>query len=57
VAECFSLTVEAFNLSEAYRTPVILLSGATIGHMREAGRGPGDAALRRDVEDRGPVPC
>ena len=36
VAECFSLTVEAFNLSEAYRTPVILLSDATIGHMREA---------------------
>ena len=36
VAECFSLTVEAFNLSEAYRTPVILLSDATIGHLREA---------------------
>ena len=36
VAECFSLTVAAFNLSEAYRTPVILLSDATIGHMREA---------------------
>jgi 2-oxoglutarate ferredoxin oxidoreductase subunit alpha len=36
VAECFSLTVEAFNLSEAYRTPVMLLSDATIGHMREA---------------------
>ena len=36
VAECFSLTVEAFNLAEAYRTPVIVLSDATIGHMREA---------------------
>ena len=36
VLECFTLTVEAFNLSEAYRTPVIVLSDATVGHMREA---------------------
>jgi 2-oxoglutarate ferredoxin oxidoreductase subunit alpha len=36
VAECFSLTVEAFNLAERFRTPVIILSDATIGHMREA---------------------
>ncbi len=35
VAECFTLTVEAFNLSERYRTPVIILSDALIGHMRE----------------------
>ena len=36
VLECFTLTVEAFNLSERYRTPVIVLSDALVGHMREA---------------------
>ena len=33
--ECYDLTIEAFNLSERFRTPVILLSDAEIGHMRE----------------------
>jgi 2-oxoglutarate ferredoxin oxidoreductase subunit alpha len=36
VEECFTLTVDAFNLSEQYRTPVIVLSDAMVGHMREA---------------------
>lgn len=35
VAECFSLTVEAFNLAERFRTPVILLADEIVGHMRE----------------------
>ncbi len=35
VLECYTLTVEAFNLSERYRTPVIILSDAVLGHMRE----------------------
>ncbi|MBC7241258.1 MAG: 2-oxoacid:acceptor oxidoreductase subunit alpha [Anaerolineae bacterium] len=35
VRECFDLTVTAFNLSEKYRTPVILLMDAVVGHMRE----------------------
>ena len=35
VRECFDLTVRAFNLSEEFRTPVILLSDEVIGHMRE----------------------
>jgi 2-oxoglutarate ferredoxin oxidoreductase subunit alpha len=35
VQECFLLTIEAFNLSEKYRTPVVLLSDETIGHMHE----------------------
>jgi 2-oxoglutarate ferredoxin oxidoreductase subunit alpha len=35
VAQCFELTVRAFNLSEKYRTPVILLADEIIGHMRE----------------------
>ena len=35
VQECLSLTVEAFNLAEEYRTPVILLMDGEIGHLRE----------------------
>jgi 2-oxoglutarate ferredoxin oxidoreductase subunit alpha len=35
VMECFDLTVRAFNLSERYRTPVIVLIDEVIGHMRE----------------------
>jgi 2-oxoglutarate ferredoxin oxidoreductase subunit alpha len=34
VQEMFDLTVEAFNLSERYRVPAIILSDADIGHMR-----------------------
>jgi len=35
VQETLDLTIEAFNLSEDYRVPVILLLDAEIGHMRE----------------------
>ena len=35
VRETFDLTIKAFNLSEAYRTPVIILLDEVIGHMRE----------------------
>jgi len=35
VQESFTLTVQAFNLSERFRTPVILLSEEVIGHCRE----------------------
>ena len=35
VQEMYDLTIEAFNLSEAYRVPVFLLSDANIGHMYE----------------------
>jgi len=35
VRETFDLTVKSFNLAEKYRTPVILLTDAAIGHMRE----------------------
>jgi 2-oxoglutarate ferredoxin oxidoreductase subunit alpha len=31
----FELTVRSFNLSEKYRTPVILLADETIAHVRE----------------------
>ncbi|MDD5100829.1 MAG: 2-oxoacid:acceptor oxidoreductase subunit alpha [Syntrophales bacterium] len=33
--DVFSITVDAFNFSETYRTPVILLFDEVIGHMRE----------------------
>ncbi|MBN2383014.1 2-oxoacid:acceptor oxidoreductase subunit alpha [bacterium] len=35
IPEIFYQTVRAFNLSEKYRTPVILLMDEIIGHMRE----------------------
>lgn len=35
VQETFDLTVECFNYAEKYRTPVVLLTDAAIGHMRE----------------------
>jgi len=33
--DIFSVTVDAFNMAETYRTPVILLFDEIIGHMRE----------------------
>lgn len=35
IQDMFSITVEAFNLSETYRTPVVLLFDAEMAHMRE----------------------
>lgn len=35
VRQAFDLTVKAFDFSERYRTPVILLTDEVIGHMRE----------------------
>jgi 2-oxoglutarate ferredoxin oxidoreductase subunit alpha len=35
VQEMFDQTVQAFNLSERYRTPVFVLADETVGHMRE----------------------
>ena len=35
VREMYDLTIRAFNLAERYRTPVIVLSDAMIGHMSE----------------------
>lgn len=33
--DVFGMTVEAFNIAETYRTPVILLLDEAVGHMRE----------------------
>ena len=35
VSEAYSETIRAFNLAEKFRTPVILLSDATLAHMSE----------------------
>lgn len=35
VQECFDFTAEAFNLSEKYRVPVMVMSDEIVGHMRE----------------------
>lgn len=35
VQEMYDFTIKAFELSEKYRTPVILLSDEEVGHMRE----------------------
>jgi 2-oxoglutarate ferredoxin oxidoreductase subunit alpha len=33
--ELFDLTLQAFNLSETYRTPVLVMTDAEVGHMTE----------------------
>lgn len=56
VQDVFAVTVEAFNLAETYRTPVILLFDEVVGHMREklvlpaAGEMPVVERLRTDVK-------
>lgn len=34
-SDCFDITVKAFNLSEKYRTPVIILADEVVAHTRE----------------------
>jgi 2-oxoglutarate/2-oxoacid ferredoxin oxidoreductase subunit alpha len=35
VMEAYDVTVKAFNLSEKYRSPVVILTDAAVGHLRE----------------------
>ena len=35
VQDCYEITIEAFNLSEKYRVPVIILSDECVSHSRE----------------------
>jgi 2-oxoglutarate/2-oxoacid ferredoxin oxidoreductase subunit alpha len=35
IQDVFKITVDAFNMAETYRTPVILLFDEVVGHMRE----------------------
>jgi len=48
--ECYCLTIKAFNLSEKYRTPVILLLDEVVAHTREKIRLP--SPEESDVVDR-----
>ena len=52
VKECFDVTVKAFNLSEKYRTPVVVLCDAVVGHIREVVTLPSPSEL--EVIDREP---
>jgi 2-oxoglutarate ferredoxin oxidoreductase subunit alpha len=47
VSQSFDLTVAAFNFSEQFRTPVILLMDEVIGHMREKVELPEFSAVTR----------
>jgi 2-oxoglutarate ferredoxin oxidoreductase subunit alpha len=50
VSECLELTVQSFNLSERYRTPVILLIDEAVAHMREGMTLPAEGEI--DIEER-----
>jgi 2-oxoglutarate ferredoxin oxidoreductase subunit alpha len=57
--ELFDLTVRAFNLSEKYRTPVLVMTDAEVGHMTEKVTIPPPEALEilnRPQVRRGDVP-
>jgi len=55
VGECFALTVQAFDLAERFRTPVVLLADEVVGHMRENVLLPlpGEIAVRERAAPRG----
>ena len=56
VREAFDLTVQAFNFSERYRTPVILLLDEVIGHMRERVELPDPATISPEERATTSVP-
>lgn len=43
--DIFSITVDAFNMAETYRTPVILLLDEAVGHLRERLSIPDDGVI------------
>lgn len=55
VQECFDLTVTAFNLSERFRVPVILLADEIVAHMREVVTLPDPSTLK--IIDRKKPAC
>jgi len=57
VEETLWLTITAFNFSEKYRTPVILLMDEVIAHMREKVRLPGAADIKLVGRKRPDVPA
>ncbi len=55
VRECFDLTVEAVNLSERLRIPVIVLMDEIVGHMREAVELPATVELWQPTSPKPPA--
>ncbi|MCP4180754.1 MAG: 2-oxoacid:acceptor oxidoreductase subunit alpha [bacterium] len=56
IQDVFEMTIEAFNIAETFRTPVVLLLDEVVGHMREKltipelGRIPTVSRLRTSVK-------
>jgi len=55
VAEAYTETIRAFNLSERFRTPVVVISDATLAHMSERVRIPDKDTLT--IVDRRQPDC
>jgi len=56
IPEIFWQTIEAFNFSEKYRTPVLILLDEIIGHMREKITMPGPGEVKLIERKRPTVP-
>ncbi len=52
VQEMYDMTIRAFDLAERYRTPVLLMADAGVGHMREKVKVPDEVKIegRREPE-------
>ena len=56
VQESFDFTIKAFELADKYMTPVVILSDAIIGHLREKLAIPEEVEVF-DNKVNGPVEC
>jgi len=56
VQEMYDLTVRAFNLSERFRTPAILLAEEAVGHLRETIRVSGPIGVWNRKKHKGAAP-
>jgi 2-oxoglutarate ferredoxin oxidoreductase subunit alpha len=52
VAEMYSETIRAFNLSERFRCPVIVLADEAVGHLRESIEIPGEVRIYNRAKPR-----
>lgn len=46
VRECYDFTIEASNLAERFRSPVVILSDEVVGHMRERVELPDESEIK-----------
>ncbi|MFB3885885.1 MAG: 2-oxoacid:acceptor oxidoreductase subunit alpha [Thermodesulfobacteriota bacterium] len=56
VQEMYGLTLRAFNLSERYRVPTMVMADEAIGHLRETVRIPGKVKVWNRKKKRGASP-